>query len=61
VRQEDLIFCFIYKFRQRFWVIVLEIAQRLWKNIDYQQVKKSWIKQWFYLDDFSCCDNECIC
>ncbi|MCP4524083.1 MAG: NAD(P)-binding domain-containing protein [Candidatus Gracilibacteria bacterium] len=61
VRQEELIFCFIYKFRQRFGIIALEIAQRLGKNIDYQQIKKSWIKQGFYLDDFSCCENECVC
>ena len=61
VRHRDLIFCFIYKFRLRFWVVALEIAKRLEKNIDYSYTKESWEKQWFFLDDFSCCWDECVC
>lgn len=61
VRHPDLIFCFIYKFRLRFWVVALEIAKRLGKDIDYESIKKAWEKQWFFLDDFSSCGDECVC
>ncbi|MEA5462391.1 NAD(P)/FAD-dependent oxidoreductase [Leptothoe sp. PORK10 BA2] len=58
VRHGDLIFCFIYKFRQRFAVIANAIANRL--QIDpapleqYRQAR-------LFLDDLSCCSNDCIC
>ena len=58
VRHDNLIFCFIYKFRQRFAVIANAIAQRL--GIDptpldvYRQAG-------LFLDDLSCCSNDCIC
>ena len=61
VRQDNLIFCFIYKFRLRFWIVALEIAKRLWKKIDYEWVQKTWEKQWFFLDDVWSCGDECAC
>ena len=61
IRHEELIFCFIYKFRQRFWIIALEIAKRLWTNLEYELIKKKWKKEWFYLDNLSHCWDECIC
>ena len=61
VRQEDVIFCFIYKFRQRFWVIALEIAKRLELKSDLEYIQNKWEKQGFYLDDFSSCCDECNC
>jgi putative flavoprotein involved in K+ transport len=61
VRQEELIFCFIYKFRLRFWIVALEIAKRLWKQIDERQIKSEWGKQWFYLSELEKCGDECVC
>jgi len=61
VRQGENIFCFVYKFRLRFWIVALEIAQRLWKDIDYYSFQEKWEKQWFFLDDLWACGDECIC
>lgn len=61
VRQQETIFCFIYKFRLRFWIIALEIAHRLWKNINFDETQKIWEKQGFFLDDLKNCTDECIC
>ncbi|MEL7511627.1 MAG: NAD(P)/FAD-dependent oxidoreductase [Cyanobacteria bacterium J06554_3] len=58
VRHDDLIFCFIYKFRQRFAVIANAIAQRL--NIDLTPLD-AYREAGLFLDDLSCCSNDCIC
>lgn len=58
VRHDNLIFCFIYKFRQRFAVIANEIAQRL--GIDPTPLD-AYRQAGLFLDDLSCCDNDCIC
>ncbi|MEO0433065.1 MAG: NAD(P)/FAD-dependent oxidoreductase [Cyanobacteria bacterium J06656_5] len=58
VRHGDLIFCFIYKFRQRFAVIANEIAQRL--DLDLTPLE-AYRQAGLFLDDLSCCDNDCIC
>ncbi|MEM7066579.1 MAG: NAD(P)/FAD-dependent oxidoreductase [Cyanobacteria bacterium P01_B01_bin.77] len=58
VRHGDLIFCFIYKFRQRFAVIAHAIAQRL--NLDPTPLE-AYRQAGLFLDDLSCCDNDCIC
>lgn len=51
VRHDDTIYCFIYKFRSRFWIVALEIAKRLWKDIDYQKYKNLWERQWFHREE----------
>lgn len=61
VRQWGLIFCFIYKYRLRFWVVALEIAKRLKKDIDYYTFQDKWERQWFYLDNLESCGDECKC
>lgn len=61
VRQGELIFCFVYKYRLRFWVVALEIAKRLWKDINYYALQESWEKQGFYLDHLTACWDECVC
>ncbi len=61
VRQGELIFCFVYKYRLRFWVVALEIAKRLGKEKDFESYKRLWEKQWFYLDDLWACWDECMC
>ena len=58
VRHGDLIFCFIYKFRQRFAVIANEIAQRL--DLDPAPLE-AYRQAGLFLDDLSCCDNDCVC
>jgi putative flavoprotein involved in K+ transport len=58
VRHEDVIFCFIYKFRQRFAVVASAIAQQLGVDTEPLEIYRS--KQMF-LDDLSCCEEECAC
>ncbi|MEO1623109.1 MAG: NAD(P)/FAD-dependent oxidoreductase [Cyanobacteria bacterium J06632_3] len=58
VRHGDLIFCFIYKFRQRFAVIANAIAQRL--DIDTTPLD-AYREAGLFLDDLSCCSNDCVC
>jgi len=58
VRHGDLIFCFIYKFRQRFAVVGNAIAQRL--GIDPTTLE-TYRREGLFLDDLSCCDNDCVC
>lgn len=62
VRHDSAIFCFIYKYRQRFGVVGEEIAKRL--KVDEalrEEVIDYYRKQQFYLTDLSCCDDECTC
>ena len=58
VRQGNLIFCFIYKFRQRFAVVANQIARRL--RVSTEPLK--WYRRHgMYLDDLSCCEDACAC
>ncbi len=58
VRHDNLIFCFIYKFRQRFAVVAQAIAQRL--GIDTYPLE-IYRQEGLFLEDLSCCDNDCLC
>ena len=58
VRQDDLIFCFIYKFRQRFAVVANQIARRL--RVSAEPLEE-YRRYGMYLDDLSCCGDECAC
>lgn len=58
VRHGNLIFCFIYKFRQRFAVVANAIGTRL--GIDTSLLEE-YRRHNMYLDDLSCCDEECVC
>ena len=58
VRHERLVFCFIYKFRQRFGVVANEIGQRLGHDTAPLQKYRFW---GMYLDDLTCCGSECVC
>ena len=58
VRQDDVIFCFIYKFRQRFAVVANQIARRLRISTEPLEVYRDY---GMYLDDLSCCGDECAC
>ena len=62
VKHDKALFCFIYKYRQRFAIVAQEIAER--ENISsdtLDNVIGAYQMQNFYLEDLSCCDNECVC
>ncbi len=62
VKHSNALFCFIYKYRQRFAIVGERIASML--NISsevIQEVVKEHKDYNFYLDDLSCCDNACAC
>jgi len=58
VKHDNALFCFIYKYRQRFAVIAREILSRIGEESD---AIESYANQGFLLDDLSCCDQECTC
>ena len=56
VRHENHVFCFIYKYRQRFAVVAKAIATSL--GLPAEELEN--YRQWgMYLDDLSCCGEEC--
>ena len=58
VRHDGHIFCFIYKYRQRFAVVAKSIAESLGLETDeFVAAYKSW---GMFLDDLSCCGKECL-
>ena len=62
VRHDNHLFCFIYKFRQRFGVIVSDIMRKenyIDQEIDMLVNKSK--ENGMYLSDLSCCDTECVC
>ena len=62
VKHGDALFCFIYKYRQRFAVVAETIA-RLAKIPAplIESVVDEYKNYNFYLTDLSCCDNDCSC
>ena len=58
VRHGDIIFCFIYKFRQRFAVVANQIARRL--RVSTKPLEE-YRRYGMYLDDLSCCHDDCAC
>ena len=58
VRHDDLIFCFIYKYRQRFGVVANAIGTRLGMDTTLLEQYRD---EGLYLDDLSCCGEECVC
>lgn len=58
VRHENHVFCFIYKFRLRFAVVAKAIATSLGLPAQGLENYRKW---GMYLDDLSCCGEECVC
>ena len=56
VRHENHVFCFIYKYRQRFAVVAKAIATSLGLPAEELEMYRRW---GMYLDDLSCCGEEC--
>lgn len=60
VRHQKVIFCFIYKYRQRFAIVAMEMIDRL--KIPYEEkVLEKYKQNQMYLDDLSCCEVKCEC
>ena len=57
VRHEDHVFCFVYKFRQRFGVVADVIAQGL--GHETEDTVHQCREFNMYLDDFDCCKGAC--
>ena len=58
VRHGSLIFCFIFKYRQRFGIVTQAIASSM--DIPTEDFVTTY-KEWgMYLDDLSCCGQECL-
>ena len=58
VRHDNHIFCFIYKYRQRFAVVAKAIATSMGLPAEELEMYRMW---GMYLDDLSCCGPECVC
>ena len=58
VRHNNHIFCFIFKYRQRFAVVAKAIATSLGLPAEGLEEYRKW---GMYLDDLSCCGQECAC
>lgn len=56
VRHDNLVFCFIFKYRQRFAVVAKAIATSLGLPAEELEGYRQW---GMYLDDLSCCGEEC--
>jgi len=58
VRHDQHVFCFIYKYRQRYAVVAKAIATSLGLPAEELETYRKW---GMYLDDLSCCGEECMC
>ena len=58
VRHDNHVFCFIFKYRQRFAVVAKAIATSLGLPAGGLEDYRKW---GMYLDDLSCCGKECVC
>lgn len=58
VRQGSISFCFIYKFRQRFAVVAKAIGERLGLDVSPLDFFRA---HGMFLEDLSCCSDECAC
>ena len=58
VRHDKQVFCFIYKYRQRFAVVAKAVAT--WRGLPAEELEN--YRKWgMYLDELSCCGEECVC
>jgi thioredoxin reductase len=58
VRHDNHVFCFIYKYRQRFAVVAKAIASSLGLPAEGLEKYRHW---GMFLDDLSICGEECLC
>ncbi|AGM99123.1 NAD(P)/FAD-dependent oxidoreductase [Streptococcus iniae] len=60
LRHGDTIFCYIYKFRQRFMPLICEIAKREKLKLPQEEINFFKANQ-MYLEDLDCCSVNCDC
>tara|TARA_Y100000589_G_scaffold80444_1_gene74192 strand:- start:1311 stop:2495 length:1185 start_codon:yes stop_codon:yes gene_type:complete len=58
VRHDGHIFCFIYKYRQRFGIVARSIAESL--GLETEEFVAAYRSWGMFLDDLSCCGQECL-
>ncbi len=62
VRHDNHVFCFIFKYRQRFAVVAKAIATSLGLPAEELEEMEEYYRNWgMYLDDLSRCGEECVC
>ena len=62
VKHANALFCFIYKYRQRFAIVAEEIGNREKINSDsFGELIEKYKNSNFYMKDLSCCEDECTC
>ena len=62
VKHNNALFCFIYKYRQRFAIVAEAIARKeRVSRRTIREVVREYRDYNFYLKDLSCCDDECVC
>lgn len=62
VKHGSALFCFIYKYRQRFGIVAENIAKRTKvRRKHIQNILSEYKDNNFYLKDFSSCDGNCSC
>lgn len=60
VQHQKAVFCFIYKYRQRFAVVAKEILERL-RSMSGMEVIQQYARKNFLMEDLSECGNACPC
>jgi thioredoxin reductase len=62
VKHGTALFCFIYKYRQRFAIVAEKLAETLGvEDKTIEKVLSSYKNNNFYLKDLECCDGACVC
>jgi len=62
VKHGTALFCFIYKYRQRFALVAETIAKKMKiPRRKIENVLMEYKTNNFYLKDLDCCDDECVC
>ena len=62
VKHGNALFCFIYKYRQRFAIVSNQISIRSKANRSIaKHVVNHYKENNFYLKDLTCCEGECVC
>lgn len=59
VRHGDQIFCFLYKYRQRFGIVAKAIAEAV--GLETDAFEAHYRARGMFLDDLSVCGEDCVC
>ena len=59
IRHDNHIFCFIYKYRQRFGIVARAIARSM--GLPTEDLEETYRHWGMFLDDLSVCGEDCVC